>query len=265
VLSLASTFGHPTRGTICRKGDTNMSPLVTPQLQHVFDTMPGSWGCKDENSAFLYVNDALAAIAGFDSKHDAIGMTDHDLPCDAAACAHLFRAQDKEVMEKERSLRILDIHPCAKGEWRAFIFSKMPLRNEDGDIAGTIFHGEEISEKTTLELGNILVSVTLPNLNNHSLVSGTSYIISCTCEQPQLTPREAEVLFLLLRCRTPKQISAVLNISVRTVERHIDHLKHKFGAGSKSELLDRSLELGFLNQIPESLYKQQLSMILRLE
>lgn len=242
-----------------------MNPLLTPQLQHVFDTLPGSWGCKDENSAFLYINDTLAAISGFDSKEDAIGLTDHDLPCDAAACAHLFREQDREVMEKERSLRILDIHPCARGEWRAFVFSKMPLRAQDGRVAGTIFHGEEISARSTLELGTLLVSVTLPNLSGRTLASGTSYVISRSCEQPHLTPREAEVLFLLLRCRTPKQISVALEISVRTVERHIDHLKLKFGAGSKSELIDRALERGFLNQIPESLYKQQLSMILRLE
>lgn len=242
-----------------------MNPLVTPQLQHVFDTMPGSWGCKDSNSNYLYVNDTFAAIAGFNSRHDAIGTTDHELPCDAAACAHLFCEQDREVMERERSLRILDIHPCARGEWRAFIFSKMPLRDSEGNIAGTIFHGEEISEKSTLELGNFLVSVTLPGHSGHALVSGTSYVISRVCEQPQLTPREAEVLFLLLRCRTPKQISVVLDISIRTVERHMEHLKIKFEAGNKSELIDRAMAQGFLNQIPESLYKQQLSMILRAE
>jgi DNA-binding CsgD family transcriptional regulator len=242
-----------------------MSTLVTPQLQHVFDTMPGSWGCKDEHSNYLYINDTLATITGFDSKHDAVGLTDYDLPCDAAACANLFREQDKEVMQKGQTLRILDIHPCARGEWRAFIFSKMPLHDMDGNIAGTIFHGEEISEKSTLELGNILVSVTLPNINNHTLVSGTSYVISRCCEQPQLTPREAEVLFLLLRCRSPKQISVVLNISLRTVERHIDHMKFKFCAGSRSELLDRAIEMGFLNQVPETLLNKQLSMILRME
>jgi PAS domain S-box-containing protein len=242
-----------------------MDALITPQLQHVFDSIPGLWACKDENSTYIYANNSFADVVGYDNKHEAIGVTDHDLPCDVAACAHLFREQDKEVMQKGRSLRILDVHPCARGEWRAFILSKMPLRDENGAIAGTIFHGEEISEKSTLELGNILVSVSLPNIGSRQLVSGTSYVISRSCEQPQLTPREAEVLFLLLRCRTAKQISTVLTISVRTVERHVDHLKLKFGAGSKSELLDRAMEMGFLNQIPETLFKQQLSMILRLE
>ena len=52
-----------------------------------------------------------------------------------------------------------------------------------------------------------------------------------------LTPREIDVLRLLARGNTNRQIADLLGISVRTVENHRANLMGKLGLGSRVELV----------------------------
>jgi PAS domain S-box-containing protein len=53
----------------------------------------------------------------------------------------------------------------------------------------------------------------------------------------QLTPRQAEVLELLERGRTTKQIAAELHLSPETVRNHVKHLLRRVGAHSRLEAI----------------------------
>ncbi|MEO8539461.1 MAG: helix-turn-helix transcriptional regulator, partial [bacterium] len=55
----------------------------------------------------------------------------------------------------------------------------------------------------------------------------------------ELTPREREVLELLLQRWHDSEIAEQLVISVRTVEAHVAHLMDKFGVHSRDELRRR--------------------------
>jgi len=55
-----------------------------------------------------------------------------------------------------------------------------------------------------------------------------------------LTRRERQVLELLLAEKRDKEIAVALGISLRTVEKHVEHLRRKFGARSRRELVCRS-------------------------
>lgn len=239
-----------------------MEPVLDYQLQQLFDTGTGCWGCKDLDSVFRYLNQASSDRVGFRDRFDAIGLTDDDLPCDAAACAALFRQQDAEVIRQGRPLRILDIHPYANGQWRAFVFTKTPWLDDTRQTVGTIFHGVELTSPMMIELGHLLSTIVLQQRDDQ-LVGETSYVIARDRGEVRLTPREAEILFLLLRFQAAKHIARALGISPRTVEQHLESLKHKFAAGSKSELFDRAMQLGYLNYLPETLFHRQLSVILR--
>ena len=239
-----------------------MTWQVSAQLQRFFDTAPGCWGCKDANSVFLYVNTTYAASIGLTGCDDAIGRTDADMPCDTALCADLFRAQDGEVMRAGKPLRILDVHRFAGREWRAYIYDKTPLYDARKIIVGTIFHGLDITSGATLELGSLLGRVYAESANR-GLQSPTSYMISRDCGRIKLTDREAEVLFFLIRGKVTKKIAQILKISPRTVETHVDGLKAKFGAASQPELIDKAIQLGYLKLVPQTLFTQQLSVVLR--
>ena len=239
---------------------------IDRKLQVLFDQMPGCWGCKDKDSVFMYGNKEYAKIIGIkEEQHlDVIGRTDFDMPCDTVNCAGLFRQQDKTVMTSEQKLRILDIHPFAGKEWKAYIFTKTPLYDDNKNVSGTIFHGVNITSPTVLELGSLLSRMT-SNIQDNLLSSQSSFLLKHKFNEIKLSDREAECLFFLLRGKTAKLIAAYLGISPRTVEEYITHLKIKFNAQNKYELIDNALQAGFLNTIPEGLFKTQLSLILKEE
>lgn len=62
-------------------------------------------------------------------------------------------------------------------------------------------------------------------------------------EQYHLSPRESEVLPLLLEGRTISRIQEMLFISQGTVSTHIRHIYQKTGSANRQELIDLSLEI----------------------
>ncbi|TDR81491.1 helix-turn-helix transcriptional regulator [Paludibacterium purpuratum] len=241
-----------------------MDSPITPQLQQMIDTLSGFVTCKDLQSTHLYTNQQSADLIGLRYKEEAVGMTDLDLPCGAVESAHLFRAQDREVIRTGQPLRILDIHRYAGNQWRTLIAYKTPWRDPAQNIVGTICQSQELDSRWLLELG-VLLGKTAdgPMSGNNLLTSRTSYIIGHPGLGPKLTQRQQEILFLLLRGRSARLIGRALGIATRTVEWHLVMLKEKFAALSKSELIDKAIELGYLHNLPPGLSKRSLSIILR--
>ena len=235
-----------------------MTRAVDPSLRMLFDQMPGLWGCKDENSVFIYANAAYAQAVGVEHHLDMVGRTDFDTPCDTAACASLFQAQDKEVMVSTKPLRILDIHPFSGGKWCAYLFTKTPLIQQ-GEVMGTIFHGMDITSSYTLELGSLLGRIRIGSGQEGQL----SYVVGNQAGSVDLSPRESEVLFFLIRGKRVKDIAVLLDLSPRTVEQHVATLRHKFSAASQRELIEQAIHSGYLDYIPERLFKQQMSVVVR--
>ena len=56
---------------------------------------------------------------------------------------------------------------------------------------------------------------------------------------PPLTPRESDVLELLRRGLTTKDMAAELNLSARTIKFHVSNLLRKYEARSRIDLLAR--------------------------
>ena len=70
---------------------------------------------------------------------------------------------------------------------------------------------------------------------------------------PRVTPREREVLQLLLAGRRQKEIAAELVISQKTVATHIQNLLGKFGVHSRAELLAHAYRLGYTESTADDL------------
>lgn len=71
----------------------------------------------------------------------------------------------------------------------------------------------------------------------HSLVANTKKMSKETKEIEQLTNREIEVLVLIAKGNTNRQISEHLNISTRTVETHRSNIMDKLNLHSRVELV----------------------------
>lgn len=63
---------------------------------------------------------------------------------------------------------------------------------------------------------------------------------------PGLTVREREILELVARGMSAKQIAQEVGIAPRTVERHIENCRHKMRARNKTHLIARAVAAGEL-------------------
>jgi DNA-binding NarL/FixJ family response regulator len=61
-----------------------------------------------------------------------------------------------------------------------------------------------------------------------------------------LTPREIEVLELLVLGKTNRQIAEEFVLSVGTVKNHVEHILAKFGVSDRTQAVVRALELGII-------------------
>ncbi|PKF49044.1 helix-turn-helix transcriptional regulator [Enterovibrio nigricans] len=232
----------------------NVTPIPTTQIS-LFEQLPGCWGCKDIDSKFVYVNKNYADLLGIDSQDTLIGKTVSELSPDLAKYADNFSHQDKRVIKTKRKIRILNVHPYSNGSWQAHIVTKVPWYNESGDILGVIFNWESVDESALLDIGAWICK--LAGTNTHTEARPPS-----TPSKGLLSKRESEVLFLHLYGKKPQFIAQLLGVSVKTIENHFANLRIKLGANSKTELVDKALELGIGSRIPQTLLKQQFSLII---
>jgi DNA-binding NarL/FixJ family response regulator len=63
-----------------------------------------------------------------------------------------------------------------------------------------------------------------------------------------LTPREVEILRLLARGRTNREIAEHLMFSVSTVKNHVQHIIAKLGVSDRTQAAVRAVELGLIEQ-----------------
>jgi DNA-binding NarL/FixJ family response regulator len=62
----------------------------------------------------------------------------------------------------------------------------------------------------------------------------------------QLTPREREILLLLSRGLTNREISRQLSISVQTVKTHVERLFKRLGVGTRGEAVGKGIREGMI-------------------
>jgi len=98
---------------------------------------------------------------------------------------------------------------------------------------------------------------------SNDLIGQSSYMLSTKFSSVKITERQSEVLFYTIRGKTVKQIARFLSLSPRTIDEYLEQLRNKFDSSNKHELIDKAICSGFLNVIPETLLKTQLSIELK--
>jgi len=172
-------------------------------LIHFFGNQPDPWGIKDTKSVFIYANQPFRELVGMKNRN-VEGLTDAGMDCETAAFADSFQAQDRLVEQGREKKIVLDVHPYANG-WRVFTFTKTPLIMPSGRVAGTIFHGQDLTD-TAGRIERAVMYLLLPS-------SGQAGSFETNVVGLNLTEREELVLFFLLRGRPAKDIAGMLGRS----------------------------------------------------
>lgn len=222
--------------------------------------LPGMIVVMDKNSRFLYSNKYTAQMFGYKDEDNMVGIDAYGMKCPAVESAPQFIRQDKMVMETGIEITMLDIHTYANGENKILITKKSPYIFEN-EIAGSICHCTEINAEL---LSHVCAALIQSDKNYYSKQNGNnrSYILSKPNLHKQLTDREMDCIFYLLRGNTMKKIAKHLNISPRTVETHLEQIKYKLNCANKSEIVEQCLAAGMLNYIPSVILNRDISNII---
>jgi len=168
--------------------------------------------------------DAAMALALVATAHPDVALVDLSLPGkpgmelikDLRACAPalpiLVLSMHEEDLYAERALR---------AGARGYIMKQEPTAKILSAIRQVLGGGISVS----------------PHISDRLLgqLSGTHHTLAGTLER--LSDRELEVFALLGQGKGARDIAALLNLSVKTVEAHREHIKEKLGLGSAGELL----------------------------
>ncbi|SFL21757.1 helix-turn-helix transcriptional regulator [Geodermatophilus ruber] len=139
---------------------------------------------------------------------------------------------DHRLLARGSGVLAAAVVQLAEGSTYASFLAPLP-GGEDGDDAGTHARITVLAAPPDLQLFAAAVVLVSPAGNLHGL-----------------SRRELQVLGLLVTGATNEQIAEGLGISVRTVAVHLDHVRAKLGAPSRTTAAARALRLGLFVPSP---------------
>src|SRR5258708_7185333 len=106
------------------------------QLESLYPLFGVALWKKDVNSVLFDVNQEYARLFGFKRPENALGKTDHDIPCNISKLADYFIENDKKILINLKPAKYLCILQVANGQWKALLVVKSPYFEKNA-VAGT--------------------------------------------------------------------------------------------------------------------------------
>jgi PAS domain S-box-containing protein len=120
-------------------------------LRYIIENIPHAVFWKDRDLFFLGCNRLIAEVAGLGSPDEIVGKSDYDMPWSRGETEH-YRRVDREVMERgEPVLDLEEAQTRPDGETRVLLTSKVPLRDERGEVVGILGIFTDITRRKQLE------------------------------------------------------------------------------------------------------------------
>lgn len=177
---------------------------------------------------FLRVNQDVVRINGFSSEKDALGKSLMD------------------VVTKNSVERIIENNKVVLQSRVMQIKEESILRNDDIFLEGISIKFPWYSNDNKI-IGIFGCSFVIDSLRSYaeslSLIAKTGLVklipqINKSQAQLHFSKREREILHLLIRGKSAREIGEILSLSRRTVEHYLEISKTKTGSTSKSELIE---------------------------
>lgn len=225
-----------------------------PNLEAIAMTcelLPGFTCIKDEQSKYLYCDKKSKKICGLKENEDVFGLTDFDIKCEASKCADNFIKQDKIAIARG-SMKYLGYFCYENNDWKIMLGQKTIFKNNE--ISTVICYMMDITDCKLFDIARFLIKHD-EHIRKGFSRNQFSYILDDAYFESNLSHRQSECLFFLLRGYSSKAIAKILNLSQRTIESYINDIKDCLGCDNKSQLIEKAWKLGYMNILPNSLVK----------
>lgn len=219
----------------------NANPLLEQMNQIVFF----------KNTSFQYVdcNNRLIEFSRLNNKKMILGREDYDLPW--AEDTDFYRMVDKEILNQKEKRSIMQVR-VASGEKIAAIQDKKPLKNPyTGEIIGIMAMMLEVHTSKMNEFITNIKERDKRIVGDEKKLPKNYFFQQY--DQYNLSPREIECLFYMIRGMTIKQIANILKKSPRTIEKFMLGIKKKMGCQHKTEIIERAYNENLISLVPETI------------
>lgn len=212
-------------------------PMFLPE-NSLLDQLSGHIGWKDLNRHYIGANKSLLEFKGFRDIEEITGKTDEELAPSATENNRIFQEQDLRVFNGEKLTSIHFDKDCNE----IYILDKSPLLDKNKDISGLIYHCRPY------QLNDVFKK--LKQFDDDVHLNPAHYALNSSHNHFDLTSRECECIFLLIRGKTAKEIGTILSLSKRTIEAYIENIKNKMDCKNKAEILVKAILNGYHSHVP---------------
>ncbi len=224
------------------------------QNRSMLNQMPGLIGLYTTSGKLAFCNQDYATVVGYTNEDQAFGKSYSEIPSPAAELAQTFIARDNKVFLQKKEIAYLTYCKSQQGEWSLYLGNKRPIYDEEQNVIGLFSQKHDITNKQLVNLSRFLVV----SEKQKPVRAQFSCIIvdNLLNDEIALSKRQLECLYYLLRGKSARIIAEILGLSPRTVENYFAHLKTKLNCQSTSELIEKSIQKGYLSIIPRSILDQ---------
>lgn len=199
------------------------SPFDNIGIEQTIHNLPDIVWVKDIHLRYIACSEQLIQAYNFPSKQDLIGHDDYDLPWNEHA--EHYRDSDQQIFKNGKSYRFSNYSvKFLNGKEQVVLTQKSPFYDQHNQLIGTI--GRNIIPQDQLD--------------------AQQYIMGTKPVDPLLTKRESLCLFHFARGKTTREIAQQMFISQRTAEKYMISIKEKFSCKTKSEVIDKAVDMGIL-------------------
>lgn len=212
---------------------------------------------KNEQSILMHASKGLCNLINVALK-DIMGSIDEELPWHNFAA--LYKERDQNVLQSVQPIEFIEPFPINQSTVLCSKIVKTPIFDENNDVIGIL--GRIHSLSPTHPFSSALSTVVHIDNKNMALsnCAPKEYQLGTYDPALKLTRREAESLFLLIRGKSAKEIGLLLEISHRTVECHLENIKHKMNVSTRSQIIAKAIEMNMLEIIPKGCLLAHLSL-----
>jgi DNA-binding CsgD family transcriptional regulator len=196
---------------------------------------------KNTNSQFIGGNKKFIDICQLKNEQQLYNKTDYDMHWSRAE-SDSYVYEDKKFITHKKPLTLIRGTHLRK----IIVSSKYPLYNHHSDVVGLI--GFYIYPYKNADLSFLrFIDQKWKNHNENYIFKNHE----CTYENLiiRLTNREVQCAELLIKGLSIKRIASTLDLSHRTIEKHVEHLKNKFICSSKEQLLRKIIKSNIIELI----------------
>lgn len=198
-------------------------------------------GWKDLNRHYIGANKALLELKGVSEVEEIAGKTDEELTPWSIEENKIFQQQDLCVLNGDK---VSTVHIDSKNG-DVFLLEKSPLTDQSNTVTGLIYYCRPYHKNEVVRM--------LHQFDDALDLSTRHYTLNDNQNKYQLTSRECECVFLLIRGKSAKEIGVLLSLSKRTIESYIENIKNKMNCKNKAEILVKAVLNGYHNHIPARL------------